>query len=76
MSAAWLSAAPGAAPAALATVATAVLGALYACIADKIREPDIVQALRESVPPATADRNVAAFEKGKQFIQSALAVES
>ena len=55
---------------------TAVLGALYACIADRIREPDVVQALRESVPPASADRNVAAFEKGKQFIQSALAVES
>lgn len=54
---------------------TAVLGALYACIADLIREPDLAQALRESVPPATVDRNLAAFEKGKNFVRSTFDLE-
>ena len=48
----------------------AALGALYALIAGQIREPDLLSALREGVPPATVDRNTAAFEKGKNYVQS------
>jgi 2-oxoglutarate ferredoxin oxidoreductase subunit gamma len=48
----------------------AALGALYALIADLIREPDLLSALREGVPPATVDRNTAAFEKGKHYVRS------
>ena len=40
-----------------------------------IREFDLVQALRENVPIATVDRNVAAFEKGKKFVQSTFVLE-
>lgn len=54
---------------------TAALGALYAFIAEMIREFDLVQALRENVPIATVDRNVAAFEKGKKFVQSTFVLE-
>lgn len=54
---------------------TAVLGALHAFIAELIREADLVQALRESVPPATVDRNLAAFEKGRDFVRSAFGLE-
>jgi 2-oxoglutarate ferredoxin oxidoreductase subunit gamma len=49
---------------------TAVLGALYAVVADLIAEPDLLQALRQSVPLATVDRNMAAFEKGRNFVRS------
>jgi 2-oxoglutarate ferredoxin oxidoreductase subunit gamma len=54
---------------------TAVLGALHAFIADLIREPDLVQALRESVPAATVDRNLAAFESGKNFVRTTFDLE-
>jgi Pyruvate/2-oxoacid:ferredoxin oxidoreductase gamma subunit len=48
----------------------AALGALYALITDRIREPDLLRALSESVPPATVGRNTAAFEKGKNYVRS------
>ena len=48
----------------------AALGALYALIADLVQEPDLLRALKESVSPATFDRNTAAFEKGKEYVQS------
>ena len=48
----------------------AALGALYAVIADLVDEPDLLRALEESVSPATVAGNVAAFEKGKEYVQS------
>ena len=54
---------------------TVVLGALYAFIADLIRESDLLETLRESVPPATVDGNLAAFEKGKNFVRSTFVLE-
>ena len=53
----------------------AALGALYALIADLVRETDLLNALREGVPPATVDRNTAAFEKGRDFVRSHLRLE-
>jgi 2-oxoglutarate ferredoxin oxidoreductase subunit gamma len=46
------------------------LGALCALIPDLIREIDLLAALRQGVPPATLDRNTAAFEKGKNYVLS------
>ena len=48
----------------------AALGALYALIPDLVREPDLLRAIRESVPPATLDRNTAAFNRGRDYVES------
>lgn len=48
----------------------ATLGALYALIASRVRETDLLKALQDNVPPATVDRNMAAFEKGKNYVRS------
>ena len=48
----------------------AVLGALHALIADLVGESDLLRALEESVSPATLAGNMAAFEKGKEYVQS------
>jgi 2-oxoglutarate ferredoxin oxidoreductase subunit gamma len=48
----------------------AALGALYALIADLVDEPDLLRALEESVSPVTVAGNVAAFEKGKEYVQT------
>lgn len=54
----------------------AALGALYALIADLVQEPDLLRAIKDSVSPATFDGNAAAFEKGKQYVQSRFIQES
>lgn len=54
----------------------AALGALYALIADLVREPDLLRAISESVSPATFEGNAAAFEKGKQYVRSNFIQES
>jgi 2-oxoglutarate ferredoxin oxidoreductase subunit gamma len=53
----------------------AALGALYALIPELVQEPDLLQAIRESVSPATFEGNSAAFEKGKQYVQSHFILE-
>lgn len=54
----------------------AALGALYALITNMISEADLLRAVKESVPPATVERNTAAFEKGKNYVQSHFNLES
>ena len=46
------------------------LGALYALIRSRIEEVWLVEALKQSVPPKTIDTNMAAFDKGKRYVQS------
>jgi len=46
------------------------LGALYALIRSRIEEVWLVEALKQSVPPKTVDTNMAAFDKGKRYVQS------
>jgi indolepyruvate ferredoxin oxidoreductase beta subunit len=46
------------------------LGALYALIRDRIEEASLMEALKQSVPPKTIDTNMAAFDKGKSYVQS------
>ena len=52
------------------------LGALYALIRNRIEETSLVEALKQSVPPKTIDANVAAFDKGKRYVQSHLVRET
>ncbi len=54
---------------------TVVLGALYPFIDDRLRESDLLGALRENVPPATLNGNLTAFEKGQTFVRSTFVVE-
>lgn len=46
------------------------LGALYALIRSRIEDVSLVEALKQSVPPKTIDINMAAFDKGKRYVQS------
>lgn len=46
------------------------LGALYALIAERIAEADLMSALRDNLPAATLASNAAAFERGKAYVQS------
>ena len=55
---------------------TVALGALYALIGDLIEEAPLLEALRKSVPAKTLDLNLGAFEKGKQYVQTLMSVES
>jgi len=44
------------------------LGALYALISDRIHEASIINAIETVVPSKTIETNLAAFEKGKQYV--------
>jgi 2-oxoglutarate ferredoxin oxidoreductase subunit gamma len=48
----------------------AALGALHALMEGLVQEGDLLQAVKENVPPATVDGNLAAFAKGKNYVQS------
>lgn len=52
------------------------LGALYALISRHIDEEPLLEALTQSVPPKTLDLNLAAFEKGKRYVQPRFALET
>jgi len=39
-------------------------------IRNRIEEASLVEALKQSVPPKTTDTNMAAFDKGKRYVQS------
>lgn len=45
------------------------LGALHALIGEMIGEAALLQALQESVPPASREDNLTAFEKGSRYIR-------
>lgn len=49
---------------------TVALGVLYELISDLIGEAPLLQALREGVPPKTLSANLAAFEKGRNYVRS------
>ena len=44
------------------------LGALYALISDRIHEASIINAIETVLPSKTIETNLAAFEKGKQYV--------
>lgn len=54
---------------------TVALGALYALIGGLIDEAPLLAALRSAVPAKTLDLNLSAFEKGKRYVQTRLALE-
>jgi 2-oxoglutarate ferredoxin oxidoreductase subunit gamma len=55
---------------------TVALGALYALIGRHIDETVLLEALTQSVPPNTLDLNLAAFQKGKRYVQTTFALET
>jgi len=55
---------------------TVALGALYALIDKHIDEAPLLKALTHGVPPRTIDLNLAAFQKGKRYVQTCFALEA
>ncbi len=52
------------------------LGALYALIADRVGETDLMSALEDNLPAKTLAGNAAAFDRGKTYVQSHFSSET